>query len=58
MIEKLENQKIVLQKLISEKEQEMRDLSRRVSEVQVEIIESRGELKAINKIIEELKKDV
>jgi len=51
----LENQKTELKELIEEREKEMRVLSKRVSELQVEIIGLKGGLTATEKIIKELK---
>jgi uncharacterized protein YdcH (DUF465 family) len=55
-IQKLEDRKQELENLIAQKTEEMKSLSRAVSEIQVQILELKGELKATNKIINLLKK--
>jgi len=55
-ISQLESQKTDLEQKIAQKEKEMRHLSRRVSEIQVEIIELKGQLKLIEKMINAIKK--
>ena len=55
ILQKLENRKAELEKEIALKENEMRDLSRQVSECQVSVLELRGELKGLLKMIESLK---
>jgi len=55
-ISQLESQKTDLEQKIAQKEKEMRHLSRRVSEIQVEIIELKGQLKLVEKMINTIKK--
>jgi len=57
IIEKLEDQKIVLEKEIAEKIEKMRDFSKQVSEIQVEILSLKGELKAVLKMLNSLKEE-
>ena len=57
IISKLEERKIALEKEISQKENEMRDLSRQVSEIQVLILGLRGELNGVIKMLNSLKKE-
>lgn len=55
-ISQLESRKTDIEQKIAQREEEMRRLSRRVSEIQVEIIELKGQLKLIEKMIKSLKK--
>jgi uncharacterized coiled-coil protein SlyX len=54
-IQKLEDRIIEIDKEIALKEKEMRDLSRKVSEIQVDILELKTEKKTTIKIINHLK---
>ena len=55
ILSKLENRKFALEKELAEKEKEMREHSRQVSECQVLILELRGELKGLLKMLNSLK---
>ena len=57
LLSKLEDRKTQLEKQIQELEDEKRNTSRRVSEIQVMVIGLVGELNATKKIIEEIKKE-
>lgn len=54
-ISQLEDWKSALERDISQKEHEMRELSRRVSDIQVEILSLKGELKGVLKMLKSLK---
>jgi len=57
LLSKLEDRKTQLEKQIQELEDEKRNTSRRVSEIQVMVIGLVGELNATKEIIEEIKKE-
>ena len=57
LLSKLEDRKTQLEKQIQELEDEKRNTSRRVSEIQVMIIGVTGELNATKEIIKEIKKE-
>ena len=57
LLSKLEDRKTQLEKQIQELEDEKRNTSRRVSEIQVMIIGLTGELNATKEIIKEIKKE-
>jgi len=56
-ISKLEVRKSEVEKCIADKTKELSDASRKVSEIQVNLLEMKGELKAVIRMLEELKKD-
>ncbi len=52
---KLEDRKVELEKEIAENDKKMREFSQQVSQIQVLILELRGELKGLIKMINSLK---
>ena len=52
---KLEDRKVEVEKEITSKMEEMRNLSRTVSEIQVLILELKGELNGVIKMLKSLK---
>lgn len=55
IILKLEDRKVELEKEIAEKDKKMREFSQQVSQIQVLILELRGELKGVIKMLNSLK---
>lgn len=55
IISKLENRQTELEKEISLKEEELKEASRKVSQIQVDILELRGSLKETQKMLKSLK---
>ena len=55
IILKLEDRKVELEKELAEKDKKMRELSQQVSQIQVLILEFRGELNGVIKMLNLLK---
>jgi len=54
---KLEDRKVELEKEIAEKDKKMRGFSQQVSQIQVLILELRGELNGVIKMLNSLKEE-
>lgn len=54
---KLEDRKVELEKELAKKDKEMRELSQQVSQIQVLILELRGELNGVIKMLNSLKEE-
>ena len=53
---KFDERKLILEKELEDLKQNLREASQKVSEIQISIIEKNGELKLVNKIINDLNK--
>lgn len=57
VIQKLTERKLGLEQQLAVLENELREYSRKVSETQVSLLENRGELRGIVKILDQLKNE-